>query len=451
MAVPNEIAVTSNFDTSNESSADSLASLQEFLLAHPRIRFLRFQWQDHSGILRARLTPLEQALAIAAGKRQLKIGCIAFHCVVDNTLLPDFDPRGNHLLVPDWSSLRTRQPFDPLYASVMCEIAAQYPARPGLDWSLCPRHALSRFTKRAEETIKGHFLVGLEVEFEIMKANEVGKLIPYSGGLGIFAVSGLRDPCFTYVEEVIQILMDAGVEIDTFQAEGIRGQYEISLGPLPPVQAIDQLLFVHDTIKHVFARRGLVATMSPRPVGWRGQSAGQHAHISINPPHKEESFLAGILGRLPQLCAFFLPYELSYERIKKYFAGTMVAWGTENRTAPVRKVKAGHWEVRCADATANMYLALAAILSAGMIGYVNDEPLQWQDTGLDEQPLPDSGTMLPKTVDEAMGLLQTTFEELEVMMGSQVIRHYLRVKKFEVSKLHGIDSEEVRQLLAELF
>lgn len=72
----------------------------------------------------------------------------------------------------------------------------------------------------------------------------------------------------------------------------------------PPIRAVDQLIVVYDTVKCFFARQGLMATMSTRPVKTLQQSAGQHTHVSINPPNMEASFLAGILRMIPELCAF---------------------------------------------------------------------------------------------------------------------------------------------------
>lgn len=427
------------------------AAAANFFIDHPNIRFVRFQWQDLSGVLRGRVIPLEHALSIAAGKRLLRVGPVAFQCLVDNTPLPGVDLKGSHTLVVDWTSLWTRQRLDPMYASVMCQVIEHLPHLTEPNKNLCPRRALETVVEKVSQSLQAVFLVGFEVEFEIMKAVEKGGFVPYSTGLGSFAVSALRDSCFVHVEEAVEALLDAGVKIDAFQGEGRRGQYEIALGELPPVQAVDQLVLVHDTLKQVFARHGLVATMSPRPVASRRQSSGQHAHISINPPHNEESFLAGILHRLPQLCAFCLPYEISYERVQPRFAGSTVAWGTEDRSVPIRKIKAGHWEVRCIDATANMYLALAAILSAGMIGCVKKEPLLLQDTGKYPQADLDCGEMLPQSIDEALNRLDTTFEELEAMMESKIIRHYLYVKKEESSLIRDMGSQAARELIVEVF
>ncbi len=55
-----------------------------------------------------------------------------------------------------------------------------------------------------------------------------------------------------------------------------------------------------------------------------------------------------------------------------------MAWGTQNRETPLRRIKSGRWEIRCLDGLANMYFALSAILAAGMLGLASPPPRQQQ-------------------------------------------------------------------------
>ncbi|KAJ5207368.1 glutamine synthetase [Penicillium cf. griseofulvum] len=88
--------------------------------------------------------------------------------------------------------------------------------------------------------------------------------------------------------------------------------------------------------------------MSPKSVASDSQANGQHMHLSLQPasPPLEASFLAGILKRLPSLCSFCLPLEMSYERLKPHMAGETVSWGTDSRLVPIRKVEPSRWEIR---------------------------------------------------------------------------------------------------------
>lgn len=297
------------------------------------------------------------------------------------------------------------------------------------------------------------FLVGFEVEFEIMKVSADGKeIIPHSNGLGRFAIAGQRQPCFAQVEECIDELQSAGVDIEAFQTEGRRGQYEISLAPRPPLQAVDELVLVHDRIKRVFGKYGYMATVCPKPVAGRRQATGQHTHISINPPHAESSFLAGMLKRLQGLCAFSLPYDLSYDRVQPYLGGEVLAWGTQNREVPIRKINPGHWELRCVDATANMYLTLAAFLRAGTLGLQNQEPLTWPDTGMSEcldATKAETFSYPPRSLEDVLDFLEGGLDEVQAIMESRIVHRYIALKRFESSRMRQIP-EEARKLHIEL-
>jgi glutamine synthetase len=327
-----------------------------------------------------------------------------------------------------------------------------------------------------------NILVGFEVEFEIMQRSTDGALVPLSTGLGRYAASGLRDPSFTLVEEAMGILLGSGVGIQTFQTEGRRGQYEISLSPKSPLSAIDEVVLVQDCLKQFFADHGYVLTMSPKPVAGRRQAVGLHTHLSIDPATQEESFLAGLLAELRMLCAFCLPQMLSYDRVQPYLGGEEVAWGTEDRKVPIRKIGPGHWELRCVDATANMYLALAGVLHAGLLGLEQKKALQWHDTALPrvkpfnepshlcrssgikgtaadkESGASDTSStqeLLPLTLEAALEYLEQQLDnevaDFNTMTQSDIIRHYLELKKYELSRVRQMEPQVMRELLIELF
>lgn len=463
--------------------------LDRFLRQHSSIQFVRLQWQDYSGLLRTRIVTVAHYRNMINSHKPFHTPPIGFHCIVDNNLVPDLDPTGAHLLLPDYGSLRIL-PDRPRYAILMCGIVETRPVSPQPNWDLCPRRALANVLHTAAHAFGVNFLVGFEVEFEILhrpsslpssEGGSMPPLVPFSTGLGRFAAAGLRDPAFVLVERVVQTLLDSGVGVQAFQTEGRRGQYEISLAPQSPLDAIDELVLVHDTLKESFTRLGYIVTMAPKPIAGRRQAIGQHTHVSMHSATtatslaEQQSFLAGILAALPMLCAVCLPYELSYERVQPYLGGSEVAWGTENREVPIRQIRPGHWELRCVDATANMYLALATVLSAGLLGLQRQEPLRWRDTAFPvegkchdcvdgiKKSNETNGTVketaahpreqLPQNLERSLHALEHggRLEELESTMGSRVLRHYLSVKKYEASKVREMDQQAARDLLTELF
>ncbi len=320
---------------------DPAIVIEKLRQAHPDISFIRFQWVDYGGVLRAKILVIEQCLSLLASGKFLHAPPMALNCAVDGSVLPTTRPTGVHWLIPDWSSLKPSA--IPSTVTVMCGVAETTPSCLIPNGDLCPRQALVKVLRQAEKTWQLNFLVGFEVEFQVMKLSDCAEegMVPYSRGLGHFAVAGLLDPCWGYVEECVQKLRKLGVHVDGLHPEGQRGQYEITLGPLPPLQAVDQLVLVHSVLKHTFNAHGCMVTMSPKPVAMLpDQMNGQHMHISMQParPDQEDPFLAGILKRLPILWPFFLPQEVSYERVAPFCAGDFVGWGTENRLVPIRKI-----------------------------------------------------------------------------------------------------------------
>ncbi|RAK76331.1 putative glutamine synthetase [Aspergillus fijiensis CBS 313.89] len=427
--------------------------LKQFQQERPDIKFLRWQWQDYSGVQRARVVLLDTAIAQLAEGQPMKATGLALTCSVDNHLIPGTPTDAQFWLVPDWTTLHPT--ISPGSAQVLCSLDYTLPGQP-MTQALCPRHTLSRVLEQAQTRWDLSFLVGFEVEFVIMKPHpETGRLERYSRGWGLFSVAGLRDPCYTHVEQCVLQLQARGVDIQAIHTEGVRGQYEFALGPKPPLQAVDQLLLVHGYLKDTFAPLGCAVTMVPKPVPGDPLANGQHTHLSLQPspaPELEASFLAGMLKRLPALSAFCLPQDVSYERLKPFVGGAdAVGWGTECRLTPVRKLEPGRWEIRCVDAMANMYLTLAAVIGAGLLGLEGREPLVWPDLGDPVNANADPGEPLPKRLEEALDVLHADADGLANVIGRKIIDLYVATKRFEVASLAKLDPEEVRGLFAELF
>lgn len=468
-----KIDVSTVTTATTKAPEDAVLALEKLRRAYPALSFVRLQWQDYSGVLRARTLVLEACLAMVASSRFLHAPPVAFHIAVDSSVLPGTRPSGANWLVPDWLSLQMSSSSSlsdsdtATTAVVMCGVVANTPSSPEANGELCPRQALVQVVRQVAQAWQLEFLVGFEVEFQVMREGSDAGMIPYSRGLGHFSVCGLRDPCWRHVEECVQQLRTLGVHVLELHPEGHRGQYEIVLGPLPPLQAVDQLVLVHTVLKDTFARVGCIVTMSPKPVAAQKQATGQHMHVSLQPaapPELEDYFLAGILQRLPSLWAFCLPQTLSYERVAPFMAGDRVAWGTENRAVPIRKIKPSHWEVRCIDATANMYLVLAMVLSAGLLGLATREPLRWpdmsvgvwaeatfQETETGEPPVAAPGELLPRSLDDSLAVLAADYQNLDTVVSRRMIEHYVKVKRFEASQMNKMDPKKARDLLTELF
>lgn len=218
--------------------------------------------------------------------------------------------------------------------------------------------------------------VGFEVEFRCLKAD--GTYLDECMSAW-WTTAAMRNKCHPIVEDVVRILLKSGIDVCHYHAEGGTGVFEISTGPSDILGGIDDLIYTKETIKEIFSKHGILATTHPSPAVGHHHGLGAHFHLSV--VKDDQAFLAGMMDRLPSLCAFAMPLEESYKRINETRgeAGYYVAWGTENRDIPIRQVKKGHWEIRCADGAANMYFVLASFIAAGINGTAKQTPLRWKD------------------------------------------------------------------------
>jgi glutamine synthetase len=193
--------------------------------------------------------------------------------------------------------------------------------------------------------------------------------------------------------------------------------------------------------------------MFPKPTE-RPNNVGQHIHLSITPPDAEHCFLAGILGSLPAICALSMPNNDSYSRVKDFggTVGSWVSWGEQLRDVPIRKVAVGHWEFRTADTTANMYLALAAVIGSGLTGIQEAQVLTWKDPQVSPGRLSCETRIsygierqLPASLSEALDELERS-QLMACVLGEELVMKYLEVKR-EVEDIQSHKSEEQRRTL----
>lgn len=259
-------------------------------------------------------------------------------------------------------------------------------------------------------------------------------------------------------------------------SESGPGQYEIVLAPLPAVEAIHALYqarqIVQQVAESVHDGRAIRATFHACPLPGTGNAS--HAHISLNDSHKgtqkakseeemdklEMQFWAGVVDRLRALCVFTLPEEESYKRVVEdhWTGGVYVAWGTQNREVPLRRIGSGthRWEVRCLDGFANMYLAMAAIAIAGLKGLKDGAEMKMKNcdvnpAGVGEKERKEYGIekRLPGSMDEALkAVVQDDF--LPGTLGS-IAHDYLIMKRTELKMLDKMDEEERREFLIERY
>lgn len=250
---------------------------------------------------------------------------------------------------------------------------------------VCGRGTLSRVDAALEQAgVKA--MVGHEIEFVLVDPG--GDRLPST----LWAQYGLAGVLEheAFVRDVIAAAATAGVGIEQFHPEYGANQFEISLSPLPPVAAADQLVLARILLGRAARRHGLRISLSPVPFAG-GVGSGAHQHFSLASADGPlfsggagaagmsaagESAISGVLGGLLEAQGVLCGSIVSGLRMQPgNWAGAYACWGTENREAAVRFVKGGpsathggNVEVKVVDPSANPYLASAAILGLALDG-----------------------------------------------------------------------------------
>ena len=146
--------------------------------------------------------------------------------------------------------------------------------------------------------------------------------------------------------------------------------------------------------------------------------------------------IAGVLAHAPALAAVLNPTINSYKRFgPDTLAPWLIDWGMDNRSTMVRippeRGSAARMEVRLGDATANPYLAMAAVAAAIYLGVRDglEPPAPLEGYGYD----PESAPMLPMNLSDALDALEQD-KELGEVLGEYFVTSFLTYKRNELER-----------------
>jgi glutamine synthetase len=266
--------------------------------------------------------------------------------------------------------------------------------------------------------------------------------------------------------DLVRALAAQGVEVAQFHPEYAPGQFELSVTAEAPVAAADTAVLVRTTVRAVAARHGLEVSFAPA-VAEGGVGNGGHLHLSFDRDGtnlfsggdrrfgltgEAESFIAGVLERLPALLAVGAPSVASYLRlVPSHWAGAYACWGLENREAALRLVtgsageedRAANIELKCADQAANPYLLVAAVLAAGMAGMHGGarlpEPVQVNPATLSDAERAARGVdRLPTALSDAVDAFAAD-SVLSGAFGAELTETLIAVRRAEIARFAGAD------------
>src|SRR3954447_25406937 len=191
------------------------------------------------------------------------------------------------------------------------------------------------------------------------------------------------------IRRIRNSMMGAEMPVENSKGECNYGQHEINFRYDGVLQAADGHVIYKNGAKEIAAQDGMAITYMAKYDEREGNSC--HIHLSLRqhdgtPLFAEgedgllERFMAGQLATLRDLTLLLAPNVNSYKRFAEgSFAPTAVAWGVDNRTCSLRVVGHGaalRFENRAGGSDLNPYLALAALVAAGLYGVERELPLE---------------------------------------------------------------------------
>ncbi|MBO9532966.1 MAG: type III glutamate--ammonia ligase [Solirubrobacteraceae bacterium] len=408
------------------------------------VEFVAVQWVDVHGAAKAKLIP-RSAWTSTAGPDGCGAGFAAFanHGFARGPEHPEF------VAVPDASTL-TVLPHRPNMAVAFSTVTD------GDLIATCDARAiLTRVCAQAASRGLAP-IVGMEPEFFLLRRDEAGKLAPLD------PLDTLDKPCYDLgsllrtsgvLGEIVGGMEQLGWGVSAIDHEDGNGQFEINFHHAAAITTADRFTLLRTMIADIAGAHGAIASFMPKPLAGRTGS-GAHVHMSVVDENGVNafldhgdprglglsktaySFIAGVMDHAKALAAITMPTVNSYRRLHSSggssgarWAPNAIVYGGNNRTGMLRVPGPGRFENRAIDASCNPYLAIAAMVAAGLDGI---------DRGLDPgAPIDGIATALgaetmPRTLADAVDALERDVV-LRDVLGEEAICEFVAVKRMEWS------------------
>ncbi len=380
-----------------------------------------------------------------------------------------YGTRGDLALVPDLGTL-----VDVAFAEDEGErfCLGDVVTTDGAPWACCPRG----FLHRAIAALRAETGLGVLAAFE--------QEFTYAGVPDRPASYRLRSvrEAGRFGGLLLAALNQAGVTPEGFMAEYGPRQFEVTVRPRMALRAADEAVITRELIRAVAARcvrpgdvggadpqgdgghgtlppggaRTAAASLAPMPTP-DGIGNGTHIHLSLVdanglPALCDDAgarlstvgrhFVAGLLHHMPALCALSAPSVASYYRLRPgRWAPSVADLGLHDRGGAVRicPVFSGgsdpaplqfNVEFRVGDATASPYIALGALIWAGLDGMRRT------------LEVPDAAGALPDSLPAALAALAADAGAQD-WMGGELMTAYQMLKASEQAALAGLDDAEI--------
>ncbi|REB07399.1 type I glutamate--ammonia ligase [Sporosarcina sp. BI001-red] len=426
------------------------------------VNFIRLQITDILGMIKSVEIPVTQLDKALDNKMMFDGSSIEGFTSIEESdmyLIPDLDT----WMVFPWPSGAGK------VARLICDVAQA----DGAPFPGDPRGNLKRILKEMERMGFTDFNLGPEPEFFLFKLDRHGEPTMHLNDQGDyfdFAPLDLGENCR---RDIVLQLEELGFEVEASHHESAPGQHEIDFKYADALRACDNIQTFKLVVKTIAREHGFHATFMPKPIfGVNG--SGMHCNISLfkdgenafYDEHGERKlsetayqFMAGVLKHVRGFTSITNPTVNSYKRLVPGFeAPCYVAWSAQNRSPAIRipasRGLSTRIEVRSVDSVANPYLALSAILKAGLSGIEQKldpgEPCDCNIYEMKAHELNELGIeTLPTDLDHALIALDKD-PVMQEALGTHIYTNFRKVKQKEWDSyritVHPWEIEQYRRM-----
>ena len=424
-------------------------------LRNDGVELVRLSYCDLHGTARGKDIPLEMLEGAARDGVAFCVANLTDGLAGNPTNAPGCAPdRGypDMLARPVLSTL-TRIPWEPEVAWYLADVEEQ---QGPVEYA--PRHVLACAVERCAR-LGLYPIAGPELEFFLLQADEQGRLTRYGDKPSMVYTTGKRSDPRGVVREMLKTAHKMGLLVTASSHEFARGQFEINLRHGEALDAADRAFRFKAMVKDLAACHGLLATFMGRPFNDDGGS-GFHVHVSLNDRSganvfarddarddlstMARHFLAGVLEHAPAMMALLAPTINAYKRLlPDSLVPTAANWAFDNRTSfvriPAERGSGTRLEVRAADASANPYLVIAAILLAGLDG-IQRELMPPDPVAGDVSVGAILGTALPRSLEASLAALRADTCLCEAL-GWPLVNAFCAMKYVEIERFRTYVTE----------
>ena len=418
---------------------------------------------DIDGILRGKLLHIDKFLGAAQphpaggfGFCDVVFGWAAHDQCYDNTQVTGWQHGFPDALARLDLDTARRVPWDggvPLFLGEF--VNADGSAHP-----LCPRQTLKRVLARAAK-LGVMPMAGMEFEwfnFAETPASWAAKqgVAPTTITPGMFGYSLLRmSDQRGFFNALMDDMLAFGVPIEGLHTETGPGVYEAAITFSGALEAADRAILFKTGAKEIGKPYGVMPSFMAK---WSQAYPGCSGHIhqslrdgsngsnggksnlfyDAKSPRRMsklfESYLAGQIAHAMEFAPLFWPTINSYKRlVDGFWAPVKPTWGLDNRTASFRVIagspKATRLETRCPGADVNPYLALAAVIAAGLQGVeqglkVTAPPITGTNQGAEHIP------RAPRSLIETTRVLRESAVARD-WLGDTFVDHFAATREWE--------------------